>query len=181
MPYDLLPVDHDPFAFDYHPVDHDPFAADQTAAQPRLLRIADPTSHDRSMPPVLGPEMGPRGGPRTYTGASGEKVIAPDYGAANVSRMKLPETLKTVDGGTVTRHEAAFDYAEAIAEREGFVRHGASGSSRSTYWSRPGNDDVLRIADHPSREGIRQALVAWLSVPFRISAPPLHFGLEITP
>lgn len=46
-----------------------------------LQRVADPSSRDRSQPPALGPEMGPRGGARTYTGASGDKVVAPDYGA----------------------------------------------------------------------------------------------------
>ena len=66
-------------------------------------RYAANVKNEPGQQPVLGPEMSPRRGPFTYTGASGEKVTAPDYGAGRlpqpVARQRLdrPINQQTLD------------------------------------------------------------------------------------
>jgi hypothetical protein len=97
-------------------------------AMANLLRRINDISRDRSRPPMVGPEMAPRGGPRTYTGASGEKIVAPNYGET----IKGPAIRAGKDVFQGANHGDALDnlreaypyekYKEAVNSlEEGFV------------------------------------------------------------
>jgi hypothetical protein len=78
------------------------------------------------MQPDPGAEIGPRGGPRTYTGASGETVKAPDYGAESVHQPAVRVGDKVYSGNfrSDARRQAAAEGHEPEAlsnAEEGFV------------------------------------------------------------
>lgn len=58
-------------------------------------------------------------------------------------------TLTSTDGGRYSDHGSAFAFATALIEAAGFVLVGGSVQSSSLYFSRPGRDEQLRLADHP--------------------------------
>jgi hypothetical protein len=102
---------------------------------------------DNPLTPHLGPEMGPRMGPSTYTGASGNKVVAPNYGkplegevyappssavpqAINRLKAYLPQTHnQTVLQRNIEIMERGGPMAEKIAEHmlRTFQKHPAEG------------------------------------------------------
>lgn len=85
--------------------DQDPLAPSNDALSPHssLLDMfissanaAEPPK-DKALGPHVGPEVVPRGGPRTYTGASGEKIIAPDYGKPDKSAASSRQFAEEMD------------------------------------------------------------------------------------
>ncbi len=70
-----------------------------------------------------------------------------------------PKTYPTTDGDLVTDHKEAFAFACKIVEAAGFKMVSGSAQTRSAYFSRPGLDRVLRVADHANHHPGRNAEV----------------------